>query len=72
MEMKILHLSHNSGLPATRVEKAAQTGKREGHSIFFVGPFIKGLGLPVNSFDKFYKLPFNKFANAKIARGGKN
>lgn len=63
--MKILHLSHN-GLPAMRTEKAAQTGKKKGFSTCFAGPFVKGLGLPVKSFDKFYKLPFNKFANAKI------
>jgi len=63
--MKILHLSNN-GLPDTRVERSAQTGKKEGHNIGFAGPFIKGLNLPVNAFDKFYKIPFNKFANVRI------
>ena len=34
--MKILHLS-DDGLPDWRVEKAALTGKRDGHSIYFGG-----------------------------------
>jgi len=63
--MKILHLSHN-GLPDLRVERTARTGKKVGHTISFAGPFVKGTGLPGDSFENFYALPFNKFANAKI------
>jgi len=63
--MRILHLSHN-GLPDMRVERAAQTAKKDGHTMCFSGPFIKGTGFPIRSFHKFYELPFNKFANAKI------
>jgi len=63
--MKILHLSHN-GLPDMRVERAARTGKKEGHCTFFAGPLVKSTGLVGKSFDGYYKLPFNKFANAKI------
>jgi glycosyltransferase involved in cell wall biosynthesis len=65
--MKILHLSHN-GLPDTRVERVAQTGKKAGIEVFFAGPFIKKLNLPRKSFDKFYETPFNRFANAKLPR----
>jgi len=63
--MKVLHLSPD-GLPNTQIERCAQTGKKEGYSTCFAGPFIKGLSLPVKSFDKFYEAPFNKFANVKI------
>ena len=63
--MKILHLSHN-GLPDMRVERAGRTGKERGHTIAFAGPFVKGTGLSAESFERFYTLPFNKFANAKI------
>jgi len=63
--MKILHLSDN-GLPDARVERAALTGKREGHITSFAGPFVKGTALSVKSFDKSFTMPFNKFANAKV------
>lgn len=66
-EMKILHLSQN-GLPDTRVERVAKTGKKAGNEIVFVGPFLKNLHRPYKSFDKVYEIPFNRYANAKILR----
>ena len=63
--MRILHLSHN-GLPDMRVERAARTGKKAGHTISFAGPFVKSTGFPAESFERFYTLPFSKFANARI------
>ena len=63
--MRILHLS-SGGLPDLRVERAAQSAKKKGHTMCFAGSFFKYMHLPAKSFSKFYKLPFNKFANARV------
>jgi hypothetical protein len=63
--MKILHLSHN-GLPDIRVERAARTGRKAGHTVSFAGPFLKRTHLPNESFEKVYTIPFNKFVNARV------
>lgn len=62
--MRVLHLSHN-GLPDTRVERSALTGKRNGYVTAFAGPFINDFNI-LNSFDKDFKIPFNRYANIKI------
>jgi glycosyltransferase involved in cell wall biosynthesis len=49
-----------------RVERTARTGKKAGHTVSFVGPFVNNAGFPIELFEKFYILPFNKYANAKI------
>lgn len=63
--MKVLHLSSDT-LPDRRVERSAQTAKREGYGTCFAGPLIEDTCLPTDLFDKFYELPFNRFANVKI------
>ena len=63
--MNILSLSHNS-LPDSRVEKAAYTAKRNGHTVFFAGPSVRGSALPFGVFQETYLVPFKPKANLKI------
>ncbi len=63
--MKILYISSDC-LPDRRVEKVAQTAKAEGHYTCFGGPSQEGVLTPSAPFDRFYRMPFNKFANVKV------
>ena len=63
--MRILHISH-SGLPDARVERTALTGKKNGHTVYFAGRYIRGKALPIKLFDEYFFLPFNKYSNTKI------
>jgi len=63
--MKILSLSHDP-LPDSRVEKAAFTAKKKGHTLFFAGSQIHHFAFPFKTFEKTYSIPFNRKANLKI------
>lgn len=63
--MKVLYISSDC-LPDPRVEKVAQTAKRDGHITCFGGPFKDGLQIAAYPFDRFYRMPFNRLANVKV------
>ena len=63
--MKLLHVS-NEGIPDTRVEKAAWTGRKKGFTVSLACPSLKrGISSEI-PFDQIYTLPFNRLANVKI------
>lgn len=63
--MKILSISSDP-LPDSRVEKAAYTAKKKGHTIFFAGPQIRNFAFPLKTFEKTYSTPFKRVANLRL------